>query len=146
MHEQNKNRLALITERFASRSAARAHADRRAFDEAFVTAREALIRPVFEEVAEELRRAGHAPIVVMDEAEERPSIELRLGIRGRSGRNLVAYVVIQRRAEPEVLAYLDVDTPVLDLIRYEHPSAIRAEMVEQLVVDAIEHIFACNTS
>lgn len=146
MQEQNKNRLALITGRFAARQADKAIADRRSFDEAFVRAREAVIIPVLEEIAEELRRAGHAPEIRLDQAEDKPSVELCLGIRGRSGKNLVAYTVIARRPEPEVLAYLDVDDPVMDLLRYPHPSAITREMVEQVVVDAVEHIFACHST
>jgi hypothetical protein len=144
VHDQNRNRLALITQRFAARDAARRGADRRAFEEAFLRVRDAVIRPVLEEVAEALRGAGHAPRVSDDEAEERPSVELHLGIRGRCARNLVGYALIERRGAPEVLAYLDVDRPCLDLMRYAHPSEITAERVEQLVVDAVEHIFACN--
>ena len=82
----------------------------------------------------------------MDESPEAPSIELHLGIQGRAPANLVRYAVIARREAPFVLASLDVSGPALDLVRFADPREITPESVEQLVVDAVEHIFACNAA
>jgi hypothetical protein len=148
MKEQNKNRLATITGRYATRQREKAALDRRAFDAAFVEVREKVLRPMFEDIAAELRSSGHTAVIVDDGAKDTPSIELALGIGGgdpRDGGDRVAFVVIARRPVPEVLAYLVVKPPVMDLIRYASPSDIRAEEVEQLLIDAVEHIFACHS-
>lgn len=148
MKEQNKNRLSTITGRYASRQREKATLDRSSFDAAFVEAREKVLRPVFEEFAAELRERGHEAIVVTDGAKETPSIELVLRISGAKSRaegDRIAFVVIARRAAPEVLAYLVVRPPPLDLLRYASPSDITAEEVEQILIDAVEHIFACHS-
>jgi hypothetical protein len=146
--EHNRHRLALITGRYATRLAEKQAASAQAFDDAFRAVREAIIRPVLEEAAAELRGAGHAPRVTIDGSEERPSIELHLGMRGLPDipeKNLIAFSVIRRREAPEVLAYLVVRPPPMDLVRFADPSEITAETVEQLVIDSIEHIFACHS-
>lgn len=148
MREHNKSRIALITGRYAARQGERRRGERGAFDDAFRAARDEVIRPALEEIAAELRAVGHAPEVVCDAAIETPSIELALGIRGAEalpGADLVGFSVIQRREDPEVLAYLVVRPPAMDLLRFATPAEITAYQVEQLVIDAIEHVFACRS-
>jgi len=146
--DHNKNRLATITGRYAARQREKAALDRSAFDAAFVATRDAVIRPVMEEIAAELRSAGHEAIVQNDRAKETPSIELTLGIGGKKPSeegDRIVFAVITRRPTPEVLAYLTVKPPALDLLRFASPSEITAEQVEQIVVDAVEHVFACRS-
>lgn len=149
MKEHTKSRIALITGRYAARQRDKRDGDRRAFDDAFRAAREEVIRPVLEEIAAELRAAGHAPRVTFDGAPETPSIELALGIAGAEAdgpeADRVVFSVIQRTPVPEILAYLVVRPPPMDLLRFAEPAEIKAYQVEQLVVDAIEHIFACRS-
>lgn len=148
MRDHSRNRLALITSRYAARQQERAAADRRAFDDAFRAVRGEVILPVLEEIAAELRSAGHAPRIAFDEAPETPSVELALGIQGAAGSpgaDRVAFAVIERREVPEVLAYLVVEPPPMDLLRFASPAEITGYQVEQLVIDAIEHIFACRS-
>ncbi|MGK3994103.1 hypothetical protein [Sorangium sp. So ce1024] len=148
MRDHSKHRLALITGRYAARQREKQEGDRQAFDDAFRAARDAVIRPVLEEIAAELRAAGHAPRVACDEAPETPSVELLLGIRGASAAprgDLIAFSVIQRRAAPEILVYLVVRPPPMDLLRFASADEITAVQVEQLAIDAIEHIFACRS-
>lgn len=146
MKDQNRNRIAIITGRYDKRLAERAKEREDDFEADFERARREVIRPAMEEIAEELTRAGHFPTITLDGCKETPSIELRLGIRGAepSWANFVAYCVIRRREKPEVLAFLDVNRPAMDLMRYAQPSEITAEQVEQLLLDAVEHVFACN--
>ncbi len=146
MKDQNRNRLALITSRYEKRLIERGAVVEESFEVAFERARSEVIRPVMEEVAAELRSSGHSPTITLDGCKEKPSIELWLGIRGAdpAWANLVAYNVIRRRGRTEVLAFLDVNRPPMDLVRHGHPSEIGPEQVEQLVLDAVEHIFACN--
>ncbi len=148
MREHSRHRLSLITGRYAARQVDKQERDRKAYDDAFRAARDGVIRPVLEEIAAELRAAGHAPRVAYDEAHEAPSVELVLGIRGVSaspGMDLVGFSVIARREIPEILAYLVVKPPPMDLLRFAAPAEITAYQVEQLVIDAVEHIFACRS-
>jgi hypothetical protein len=146
MRDQNRHRLALIAGRYAARVQEKRERGAQSFDEAFCAAREAVIQPALEEIAAALVAAGHKARVTLDGAEERPSIELRLEREGDAeidGANLVGFSVIRRRKEPEVLAYLVVRPPPMDLLRFASPSELSVDQVEQITVDAIEHIFAC---
>jgi hypothetical protein len=146
--EHNKNRLELITGRYAARRREKQSDGGRTFEEGFRAVREAVIRPVLEEIAAALGNAGHAARVTRDEATETPSIELVLGIRGAkalAGSDVVGFSVIRRRDAPEILAYLIVKPPPMDLIRFAAPAEITPEQVEQIAIDAVEHIFACHS-
>src|SRR6185369_16446300 len=94
----------------------------------------------------ELRKAGHDSRVVLDEGPARPSIELTLGLcRGKGSRNVVGFSVIRWSGHPlQILAYLEVNPPAFDLERYARAADILPERVEQLLVDAVEHILMCN--
>jgi len=147
VREQSKNRLSLITGRYAARQREKQEEAKEAFDDAFRAAREAIIAPVLEDIAAELRSSGHAPRITRDGATETPSIELLLGIAGkeeRPGADLIGFSVIRRRERPEVLAYLVVKPPPMDLLRFAATAEITADQVEQIVIDAIEHIFSCH--
>jgi hypothetical protein len=148
VREHSKSRIALITGRYAARQREKHQDDRRVFDGSFRAIRDAVIRPVFEEIAAELRAAGPDPRITCDGALEAPSVELVLGIQGVQappGSDIVGFSVISRREVPEVLAYLVVRAPPMDLIRFAYPTDIAAYQVEQIVLDAIEHVFACRS-
>jgi len=146
--EQNKHRLALIDARFGARSRGGAPDEREAFERAFGRARDAVIVPVMEDVAEELRALGHDPRVTLDDVEHegdrpRPAVALRLGLRGRGEQdNYVAFGVVTKFGRVEVLAWLVRRPPPFDLLRYAHPDELAADHVEQLLVDAIEQLFS----
>lgn len=148
MKEQSRYRIATIMNRFASRIREKNDSNRAAFDTSFRTVRDSVIRPVFEEVAAELGRSGFEAHVVDDRASETPSIELELQIPQRArheGADRIVFAVIERRGMPEVLAYLVVRPPPLDLLRFASPTDITADQVEQIALDAVEHIFACHS-
>jgi hypothetical protein len=133
--------------RYAARRREVVTTDGAAFLRAFEEARERVLRPILEEFAAELRRVGHEPRIAIDEAAEAPSIELVLGLRGADvppGSNLVGFSVIRWTGAPEVLAYLVVRPPPMDLERFASPEEIDANQAEQMVLDAIEHVLACN--
>lgn len=150
MNEQNKHRIARITERYAARKGPPQNPDRAAFDEAFRAAQTAVIEPIFDEIAAELRAAGHAPELLIDAERELPSVTLRLGIHGVShadpNNDRIAFMVIARRPALEILAYLVVRPPPMDLLRFASANELSRDKVEQLVVDAVEHIFACRST
>lgn len=148
MKEQNLHRLDLITGRLARRQEQKAQGSREEYERAFREVREAVIRPVLDEIAEALRARGHGTSVAVDEAAERPSVELVLGIAGAPATargDRVSFVVIERRVGLEVLAYLTVKPPAMDIVRYARPEEITRDEVEQLVIDAVEHVFACHS-
>lgn len=133
-----------MIERYDARLIDKAASARGPFDDAFRRVRDAVIRPVMEACAAELRAGGHAPAITMDEGSETPSIALHAGLRGArpDADNVVAFCVIHRSGVPEVLSYLTATPPPMDLQRYASPDEITADHVEQLVVDALEQIFA----
>jgi len=66
-----------------------------------------------------------------------------VGMRGRdSFSGFVAFGVLRWSAVPEVLAWLVVPPTPFDLLRYAHPREIQTDHVEQLLIDATEHLFA----
>jgi hypothetical protein len=146
MKEHNRYRLALIDARFG-RPTTQA-SDGEAFDDAFLRVSQEVIRPVMEEVASELEKLGHAPRIEMGKLKHEnawisPAIGLYVGMRGRdSFSGFVAFGVLRWSAVPEVLAWLVVPPTPFDLLRYAHPREIQTDHVEQLLIDATEHLFA----
>jgi DNA-directed RNA polymerase subunit K/omega len=146
MKEQNRFRLERLTARYAKRVAEKAEASEGEFTRAFEEARDRVLAPIMEEFAKALREAGHDARVVLDSGPHAPSIELSLGLAGgKASRNVVGFAVIRWKGYPlQVLAYLEANPPPFDLVRYAHPSEVQAEAVEQLLIDAIEHLITCN--
>jgi hypothetical protein len=146
LKEHNRLRIERLAARYARRiEEARAPAETdflREFDDL----RERLLRPQMEEFAAELRKAGHAPRIVLDEGHDTPSIELALGLReAKASRNVVGFCVIRWAGYPlQILAYLEVNPTPFDLERFARAADVGPERVEQLLVEAIEQIMACN--
>jgi len=147
--DHNRHRLALIDARFGRPKLDLSGTE--AFEDAFLRVSNAVIRPVMEDVAAELEKLGHAPHIATGKLEHEgasifPAIALYLGMRGRGEHSgYVALGVTREGTTLEVLAWLVVPPRPFDLQRYQHPDAIDANHVEQLLVDATEHIFAhCN--
>ncbi len=145
MHDQRKARLARSAGRYLARTG-ELPPDDPAFDEAFESVRDAVVRPIFDEVAATLRASGLDPRVELDDADERPSVFLVLGTTPDPRCDRVGFSVIRRRGVREVLAYLVVSPPPTDLRRYAHPTELVADHVEQLTVDAVDHILACRAA
>lgn len=147
MHDHNRLRLERLAARYDARRAASAETDEATFDRAFAEHAERVIRPVLEECAAPLRAAGHDARVVVDEGHQKPSIELALGLRGAGPekQNRVGFCVLRWEGWPvQVLAYLIVEAPPFDLERFARPEELSAERLEQMVVDAIEHVMMAN--
>lgn len=155
MKDHNRARLAIIHQRFAPKARAAA-AGGETFEQAFARVCDRVLVPVLEDVAAELRALGHAPEVVVGPVDHDggrcdPAVALRLGIRNATGRsNVIALGVIRWRLsgksndDPEVLAFHVKDAVAFDLFRFKHPDELRPDVVEQLVVDSVEALFAQN--
>ena len=146
MHEHNRLRLERLTARYANRLREGEAVDEAAFLRAFDELCARVVRPVLEECAAELRRAGHDARVVLDEGSAKPCMELALGLRRATAtRNVVGFAVLRWEGYPlQILAYLEVNAPPFDLERFASADEVKADRVEQMVVDAIEHIISCN--
>ncbi len=146
MKEHNRLRIERLTTRYEQRVASVATPADADFLRAFQALAERVLRPQMEEVAVMLRAAGHQSRVVVDEGPEKPSIELALGLRRGTGtRNVVGFSVLRWSGYPlQILAYLEIGPPPFDLERFAGADEIGAERVEQLLVDAVEHILSVN--
>lgn len=152
MKEQNRLRLERLTARHARRLAEERAAPEAEYLRAFDELRARTLGPAMEEVAAVLRQAGHDPRILLDEGDDRPSVELALGLPGRDGghggpavRNRVGFAVIRWEGYPlQILAYLEPTHPRFDLERFALASEVSPDQVEQILVDAIEHLLALH--
>jgi hypothetical protein len=146
MKEHNRLRIERLTARYEQRIHEKLHPEEAELLREFEQIRERVIRPQMEELAAELRKAGHDSRVVDNSGPDKPNIELSLGLAGGAGsRNVVGFSVIRWKDHPlQILAYLEVNPPAFDLERYTRPADILPERVEQLLVDAVEHVVVCN--
>ena len=61
------------------------------------------------------------------------------------GNSAVGFKLVRMSGLPlQILAYLEVNAPPFDLERFASAEEVKADRVEQMVVDAIEHINSCN--
>jgi hypothetical protein len=145
MKERSLARLANIQARFGTRIAegeASLRADREAFLARFRAVRQSVIAPVLHEVAEELSRSGGRHEVVLSD-DDPPTAKLRSFLTtARPEGHTIAFEPIDRGRGPEVLVWLEASPPVMDLARYA-PESLTRDVVEQIVVDAVEQIYAC---
>jgi hypothetical protein len=157
MNEQTRIRLGIITARYGARleGAARAAeaeaAERRAvFLRDFDRIREAVLRPAMLDIGNELAdSAGHQYEIVVDSAEKLPSVALHLLLRGAraDAKNVVRIFVSGRKDRgDEVIADVAVVGRPVELTRFQRTEALTREVVEYMLVDAVEQIFAGNAS
>lgn len=145
MKDRSKARLANIQARFGARIAAAEAGqrdDRAAFLSSFAETRDRVIAPVLREIADELAQGGGRHEIVSRD-DELPAIFLRMFLTSRHPEgHTIAFEVIDRGRGLEVLVWLEATPPVMDLARYQ-PRDLTRDVVEQIVVDAVEQIYAC---
>lgn len=146
MKEHHRQRLAQLTARYAQRSRQPVGTEPAQFLAEFERLVTDVLEPVLQEVATELRRAGHCPEIVRGTDPARPSIELALGLQAARGqRNVVGFSVIERAGRPlEIQAYLEVNPPWFDLDRFTSAAALTSEVAERIVMEGVEHVLSCN--
>jgi hypothetical protein len=146
MKEHNRLRLARLTARYAERRKQPSGTEPTAALTEFAELCRSVLQPVLEEVAAELRRAGHDPQIERGSDPSRPSLELALGLRGAAAkRNVVGFAVIAREGQPlEIQAYLEVNPPRFDLDRFSSAAALTSDVAERIVVEGVEHVLSCN--
>lgn len=140
MKPRSLQRLDNIDARFGAvvREAEREVCDEERFRAGWARTRAETIRPTLAEFAQDLERRGFRADVCTTEDRE----ELRVYLRTkRPDGHRLGFQVIDRGLGLEVLAYLEASPPVTDVRRFQ-PDALTQDVVEQVVVDALEHIFA----
>jgi hypothetical protein len=152
MKEQTQLRLAAITARHARRLAesgadATAAARERAFFDEFERVRAEILRPAMVEIGAQLEAAGHG--YQIDERVDggRPLIELHLLIVGarRGSKNLIRLFAWRSSdGRPEIVAEVEMVRSPMELTRYQTIEALTREVAEQMLVEAIEQVFASN--
>jgi hypothetical protein len=148
LKEMNQLRLERLTKRLSARRAGAADEDARSqFEAAFVAHRDEVLTPLLRDVGAELTKAGHAFTIEPDGDRRRPSIVFRVELAGgnRGNTNAIGFYVGHDDAAPtsEVIAYLELKNE-FDLGRYRAVSEMTRDALEQLLVDAVEHMLVCN--
>ncbi|WP_437990487.1 hypothetical protein [Sorangium sp. So ce145] len=103
--------------------------------------------PTFEAIGRELASSGHAYRIEQDVGEKTPSIEFHLLLRGAPAKanNLIRlFYSAEAAGDGEVIAEVNVYQTLTELTRFRVLSRVTREVAEQMCVDAIEHVFACN--
>lgn len=152
INEHARIRLAIIQEKFGKRLAQGTSGsdlpDRRErFNDDFRRILAGIIVPAFEAIGDELASSGHAYRIQHDMGEQTPSLEFHLLLRGvpADANNLIRlFSSTEAEGDGEVIAEVNVRQTLTELTRFRVLSRITQEVAEQMGVDAIEHIFACN--
>lgn len=152
INEHTRIRLAIIQRKYGNRLSQSAGGAggpdrRRRFNDDFRRILADVVAPSFEAIGKELASSGHAYRIEHDAGEQTPSIELHLLLRGvpEDANNLIRlFSRGDAEGDGEVIAEVNVRQTLTELTRFRVLSRITQEVVEQMSVDAIEHIFACN--
>ncbi|XXX76722.1 hypothetical protein WMF30_54645 [Sorangium sp. So ce134] len=152
INEHSRIRLAIIQQKYGKRLAqgeSGAHvADRRErFKDDFRRIMADVFVPTFEAIGDELASSGHAYRIEHDVDERTPSIEFHILLRGvpADANNLIRlFYNADAEGDGEVIAEVNVHQTLTELTRFRVLSRITQEVAEQMCVDAIEHVFACN--
>ena len=155
MNDQTRIRVALIETKYGKRGAragteAELTAERaRRFDEDFKRARAEILAPTLGEIGAALTEAGHGHRVEIDAGEHRPSIELYLLLGDNASVSAGVIRLFSRTTEAygsEIIAEVQLKRTLVELTRFHEASALTREVVEQMVVDAVEQVFAYHSS
>ena len=149
MQEQNRWRLRRIAERFerdhAEDEALATEAEKNAaFNRGFARICSEVLEPVIAEIGEELRAAGHDYRVENVATAAPPRFDYHVVIRGRTDTEDVIrfFVHDDDKRGREVIAEIVVKEPPSELTRFQSPDELTRAVAEQMLVDAIEQLFA----
>jgi hypothetical protein len=149
--EHSRVGIANAAARFGARIRAADAATQEDFDAfcaAFNKVQDEIIVPAMREVGEEIEKQGGARFAIEVQpgpGHEAPRVTLRLFLTPRApAGHRITFAVVRRDPYkgPEVLAFLEASPPPMDIARYR-PSDLDADTVEQILVDAVEQIYAC---
>jgi hypothetical protein len=154
MDDQNRLRLDRIAARHARRTTPAQNgtdletqaetATDAPFLEAFARARDDVLRPVMAEVGLQLKSAGYGFRISPGGEEGSPSVDLHILIPERGDSKDTIRFFAQKDAERgwQVIAELELKRTPFELTRFESTLEITRDVAEQLIVQAIEQMFA----
>ncbi|MFO0587748.1 MAG: hypothetical protein U0441_09425 [Polyangiaceae bacterium] len=147
MNERTKVRLDIIASRFGQRRDPSPDATQ-AWLDAYEERRTGVLRTAMIEIAEVLSRGGHRSDVVLDVEPELRSIDLVIAPWGaeEEARRVRFFVRRSEGRGHQIVAHVWLSQSPAEMTRFEHPGEVTADVAEQLLVDAIEQIFASAAS
>jgi len=149
MKDVNKLRIDRLTRRFDERRRPEpSPADpAAAFEAEFERVRRDVLVPLLHEIGVELSKAGHDYAVTLDADRPAPSVAFRVVLNGAKpgNKNSIGFFVQHQGLDgkSEVIPYLELKN-VFDLGRFQDLSEMNADTLEQMLVDGLEHMMACN--
>jgi hypothetical protein len=155
VNEQTKARLAIIEAKFGKQGARAASkgepdADRASlFNEDFRRVRTEVLAPILEEIGAALSASGHGHRVELDAGKQVPSIELHLilGDAASGSTGVIRFFTRTRAPQAhQIIAEVQLKSTLVELTRFQEASAMTSEVVEQMVVDAVEQVFAYHSA
>lgn len=152
MNEQNRLRLERIATRHSKQEAQKSSEPQaetpndgdEAFLAAFGRARDEVLRPVMAEVGLQLKAAGYLFRIIAGGDAMSPSVELHVIIADRGDSKDTIRFLARKDAERgwQVIGELELKRSPIELTRFEAIEPMTHDVVEQLVVDAVEQMFA----
>jgi len=152
MNEQNRRRLGRIAARHASRAAQgpsepeakQEDAAGAAFLAAFDRVRDDVLRPVMAEVGVQLRGAGYLFRITAGGEEGSPAVDFHVILPDRGDSKDTVRFFAHKDSERgwQVIGELELKRSPIELTRFEAMDQITHDVVEQLVVDAVEQMLA----
>jgi len=154
VNEQNRLRLERIATRYGARTAQaesepRAEAqdgdeDDAAFLAAFERVRNDVLRPVMAEVGMQLKRAGYLFRIIHGGDRLSPSIDLQVLLANRGDSKDTIRFFARKDVERgwQVIGEVELKRSPIELTRFEDIAQIAHDVVEHLVIDAVEQMFA----
>ena len=149
MHELSRLRLSRITTRHAKLTAEgqRDAESDAAFLAGFARARDEVLRPVMEEVGAQLEAAGYGFRISLDSTEGSPAVDFHIVIPGRDDfKDTIRFFAHKDALRGwQVIAEIELKRSPFELTRFEANDQITRDRAEQLIVDAVEQMFASTT-
>ncbi len=147
MNEQTRIRLGIIASRFGKLRET-ANDSPHAWLAAYEALRTGVLRTAMTEIGEALSREGHPCGVVVDVEPAFYSIDLVVVPWGAIEKERRVRFFARRDPQrgEQVVAHVWLQSTPAEMTRFEHPSEVTPEVAEQVLVDAIEQIFASAAS
>ena len=146
MHELRKLRLSRITTRHAKLTAEgqRDAESDAAFLAGFARARDEVLRPVMEEVGAQLAAAGYGFRISLGGTDGSPSVDFHIVIpnRGASKDTIRFFAHKDEGRGWQVIGEIELKRSPVELTRFEATEPVTRDRAEQLIVDAVEQMFA----
>jgi hypothetical protein len=149
MKEDNRARLARMVARWDRHRGASGHeGSDGAFHAELARLTTSVLRPALQDVGAELCRAGHSFRIEESAPDGSPRLDFYVVVQGRTGSKDLIQFVVRRNATRglELIVELVLKSSPFELRRFRALSEVRADIVEHMLVDAIEQLLASPSS